>query len=61
MASKPALASSHIKRLVRLSAQAPLDEGLALERTLFLDLMVSDEGHDLMARMNDQNLDIRRV
>jgi len=61
MAAKPARASGHIKRLVRMSSEATLDEGLALERTLFLDLMVTDEGHDLMARMNDENLDIRDV
>ena len=61
MASKSPRAAGHIKRLVRMARETPLDEGLALERTLFLDLMVSDEGHDLMARMNDEDLDIRRV
>ncbi|MGE0600451.1 MAG: enoyl-CoA hydratase/isomerase family protein [Dehalococcoidia bacterium] len=61
MAERSPRAAGHIKRLVRLSAETPLDEGLALERTLFLDLLVSDEGHDLMARMNAENLDIREV
>lgn len=61
MASKPARASGHIKRLVRASLETPLDEGLALERTLFLDLMVTDEAHRLMSKMNAENLDIRRL
>ena len=61
MAARSPRAAGHIKRLVRMSAETPLDEGLALERTLFLDLMVSDEGHDLMAKMNAQDLDIRNV
>ena len=61
LAAKPARAAGHIKRLVRLSAESTLDEGLALERTLFLDLMVTDDAFRLMSRMNDENLDIRRV
>lgn len=61
MASKPARASGHIKRLVRASLETPLDEGLALERTLFLDLMVTDEANRLMSKMNAENLDIRRL
>ena len=43
------------KRLVRLTRDTPLDDGLALERTLFLDLLVSDEGFALMSKMNDEN------
>jgi len=61
MASKPATASGYIKRLVRMTPETPLAEGLALERTLFLDLLVSDEGYRLMSRMNDEGLDIRAV
>ena len=61
MASKPAKASGYIKRLVRMSVETQLNEGLALERTLFLDLLVSDEGYRLMSMMNDDDLDIRRV
>ncbi|MGE3076199.1 MAG: enoyl-CoA hydratase/isomerase family protein [Dehalococcoidia bacterium] len=61
MATRSPRAAGHIKRLVRMSAETPLDEGLALERTLFLDLLVSDEGHHLMAKMNAENLDIRAV
>lgn len=61
LAAKPPRAAGHIKRLVRLGAEAPLEEGLALERTLFLDLMVTDEACELMSRMNDGNLDIRSV
>lgn len=55
------LAVAHIKRLVRLANDAPLDARLALERTLFLDLLVSDAAHDLMARMNRGDNDIRHV
>jgi len=32
-----------------------------MERTLFLDLLVSDDANKLMKRMNDGNLDIRDV
>jgi hypothetical protein len=40
---------AHIKRLTRLGAN---DDMLAAERTLFCDLMVSDEGIELMSKMN---------
>jgi enoyl-CoA hydratase len=61
IASKPPLAAAHIKRLVRMTPETPLDEGLALERTLFLDLLVSDDALRLHHTMNSENLDIRRV
>lgn len=61
MARLPAGAASHIKRLVRGTPETPLAEGLALERTLFLDLLVSDEGLELMSKMNAEDLDIRNV
>jgi len=61
MAALPARAAGHIKRLVRGTPETPLADGLALERTLFLDLLVSDEGLELMSRMNAGNLDIRGV
>ncbi len=49
LCAKPAIALAHIKRLTRL----PIDEAMmAAERTLFCDLMVSDEGIELMAQMN---------
>ncbi len=49
LCARPATALAHIKRLTRL----PADEAMmAAERTLFCDLMVSDEGIDLMAQMN---------
>jgi len=59
IASKPATAVAHIKRLVRGATATPLDDGLALERTLFLDLLVSDDGLRLMHQMNEGNNDIR--
>jgi len=55
------LAFAHIKRLLRIELEKPLEEGLVMERTLFLDLLVSDDANKLMKRMNDDNLDIRDV
>ena len=49
LCAKPARALAHIKRLTRLGAD---DDLLAAERTLFCDLMVSDEGIELMGKMN---------
>ncbi len=61
MSRLPARAAGHIKRLVRGTPETPLADGLALERTLFLDLLVSDEGLERMSKMNAENLDIRNV
>jgi enoyl-CoA hydratase len=61
LASKPPKSIAHIKRLVRMAVESPLQEGLALERTLFLDTLVSDDGLNLMSKMNAEGLDIRRV
>ncbi|MDA1099269.1 MAG: enoyl-CoA hydratase/isomerase family protein [Proteobacteria bacterium] len=55
------LAFGHIKRLLRTELEKPLEEGLTMERTLFLDCLVSDDAHKLMKRMNDSDLDIREV
>ncbi|MEP7216788.1 MAG: enoyl-CoA hydratase-related protein [Anaerolineaceae bacterium] len=59
LADKAPLAVAHIKRLVRMSAETPLAQGLALERTLFLDLLVSDDALRLMTEMNEGRRDIR--
>ncbi len=48
LANQPPRAVAHIKNLVRAAADTPLAEGLARERTLFMDLAVSDDGHRLM-------------
>jgi enoyl-CoA hydratase/carnithine racemase len=61
IASKPPLAVAHIKRLARAAAGTPVDDGLALERTLFMDLLVSTPALDLMTRMNQGTNDIRNV
>ncbi len=61
IANRPPRAAGHIKRLVRMTPETPLAEGLALERTLFLDLLISDEALELMGRMNAGDLDIRDV
>ena len=53
LAELPPKALAHVKRLVRRR------EGLATERTLFCDLMVSDEAIARMARMNAEGRDIR--
>ncbi len=55
------LTFGHIKRLIRQEAEKPLEDGLVMERTLFLDLLVSDDANKLMKRMNDGELDIREV
>jgi enoyl-CoA hydratase len=57
LAALPAKALAHAKRLARPSAA---DAGrLAEERTLFCDLMVTQEAIDLMARMHATGGDIR--
>ena len=61
LAAKPPRAIGHIKRLVRGAPETPLADGLALERTLFLDLMTTEDADRLMSKMNDEDLDIRRV
>ncbi|MBL8675423.1 MAG: enoyl-CoA hydratase/isomerase family protein [Rhodospirillales bacterium] len=58
-ARKPPRATGHIKRLIRLAHETPLSRGLALERTLFLDLAVSDEAAALMETMVRDGRDIR--
>ena len=59
IAARPPLAVAHIKRLVRAAVGTPLDEGLARERTLFLDVLVSDAALALMHEMNEGKRDIR--
>lgn len=54
-------AFGHIKRLIRQEAEKPLEDGLIIERTLFLDLLVSDDASKLMKRMNGGDHDIRDV
>lgn len=58
-AKKSPLALRHIKRLVRSSVETSLADGLALERTLFLDTLVSDDAFRLMGEMNRGERDIR--
>jgi enoyl-CoA hydratase len=59
LAAKSAQAIAHIKRLVHTAGQGTPAERLADERTLFCDLMVSDEAIALMAAMNRGERDIR--
>lgn len=56
---KSPLAIRHIKELVRTATETPLNEGLARERTLFLDLLVSNDARRLMHDMNEGLRDIR--
>jgi len=57
--AKSAVAVAHIKKLVRAAHTADIDSGLAMERTLFCDLMVSEDGIRLMKQMNNGERDIR--
>src|SRR6266446_5055373 len=50
LALHPAQSLAYIKRLVRNATETPLADGLALERTLFMKLAVSDTA---LARMRD--------
>lgn len=59
LALKPAKATAHIKRLVRGTMDPPSAQDLALERTLFMDTLVSDDASRLMAKMNGPGGDIR--
>lgn len=49
---KPPKTLAHIKRIVRASAPPASGELLALERTLFLDLLLSESAGDLIAAFN---------
>ncbi len=55
------LATRHIKYLVRGAQQWPVDDGMARERTLFCDLMVSPAGLEAMRQMVEEDVDIRDV
>jgi len=59
LAAKPQPALGHIKRLLRGYVERPLAEGLAAERTLFLDTMLSDAAQERMGRLNAGEYDIR--
>lgn len=59
LAAKPPKAIAHIKRLIRESAPPATEALLGLERTLFLDLLVSDEAVELMSGLNRGEFDVR--
>jgi enoyl-CoA hydratase/carnithine racemase len=52
-------ATAHIKQLVRGAHEWPAEEGLAIERTLFCDLMVAPESLEAMGQMAEGGGDIR--
>ncbi len=52
LAHKPQPALGHIKQLARLAAEGDLAAGLAAERTLFCDTMVSEAALQRMAELN---------
>ncbi|MEM8500471.1 MAG: enoyl-CoA hydratase-related protein [Pseudomonadota bacterium] len=60
IATLPPNALAHIKHLVRSAADYSLQDGLARERTLFMDLMVSNDGLERMQNMVDGG-DIRNT
>jgi enoyl-CoA hydratase len=59
LAGKSPLAVKHIKRLIRNAGQQSLADDLTLERTLFLDLLVSDDADRLLQEFVDGTRDIR--
>lgn len=59
LAKKPPKAVAHIKRLVRGTMDPPSAADLGLERTLFLDLVTSDDAIRLMKKMTAPGGDIR--
>jgi enoyl-CoA hydratase/carnithine racemase len=59
LAKKPPKAVAHIKRLVRGTMDPPSASDLGLERTLFLDLVTSDDAIRLMRKMVAPGGDIR--
>ncbi|MEQ8347466.1 MAG: enoyl-CoA hydratase/isomerase family protein [Sneathiellaceae bacterium] len=58
---RSARAIGHIKALVRQHSLGSLDDGLAAERTLFCDLMVSDEAAAAMTLVASGKRDIREA
>jgi enoyl-CoA hydratase len=61
LAAQSPLALAHVKRLVRQAHETPIDQGLADERTLFCELMVSPEGIARMHAMNQGQMTITGV
>ncbi|MEM1045763.1 MAG: enoyl-CoA hydratase/isomerase family protein [Pseudomonadota bacterium] len=59
IAAKPATACRHIKHLVRGALETDPNSGHARERTLFCDLMISDDGLRLMQEWKEGKRDIR--
>jgi enoyl-CoA hydratase/carnithine racemase len=53
------LATTHIKNLIRGASDWSVEEGLAIERTLFCDLMVGQEGLQKMREFIEGSGDIR--
>jgi enoyl-CoA hydratase len=60
LATKSPRALAHIKRLVRGALDVPLSEGLAQERTLFCDLLVTPDSIERMAAVASGKRDIRQ-
>ena len=58
LAAKPQPALGHIKQLARLAGRVDAAEGLAAERTLFCDTMVSEAALQRMVEMNTGRRDI---
>jgi enoyl-CoA hydratase len=61
IAAQAELATGHIKGLVKAASQVPAEDGFARERTLFCDVMVSDEGQAAMQKMVEEGGDIREM
>ena len=61
LAARHTRALAHVKRLVRGAFEAPIDAGLADERTLFCDLMGDADAIERMAHMNRSGVTLDRV
>jgi enoyl-CoA hydratase len=58
-AAKSPRAFAHIKKLIGAALEEPVEHGYAMEKTLFLDLLVGDEASSLIKDMNANDRDIR--
>jgi enoyl-CoA hydratase len=61
LASLPSKALASVKRLIREAHDRSLYEGLDFERTLFMDLLASQEAVDLVSELNGRGGDFRSV
>jgi enoyl-CoA hydratase/carnithine racemase len=61
IAGRPTAAVAQIKRLVRAAGVVPFEEGLAIERTLFLERLTSDDALGRLHEFNRSERDITEL